>query len=158
MPRPEPRPHETETQPLGGALGFLGKVWAFSHALDSRSKWMATHHGVTGPQRMAIRILGRFPGLPAGALARHLHLHPSTLTGVLQRLEERGYVARAKDTSDSRRAILVLTKLGRGVDTPREGTVESCVENVLARHSPAEIETVERVLGELSAELMRDIG
>lgn len=150
-------PNESPTLPntdgAEGPLGFLGSLWALAHALDSRSKWMLEQHGVTGPQRMAIRIIGRSPGLPAGEVARHLHLHPSTLTGVLQRLEERGFIARAKDTSDSRRAMLVLTGPGKKVDAAREGTVERCVEDVLARYSPDEIELVRRLLGDLAEAL-----
>lgn len=135
------------------ALEFLRGVWALAHALEARSKWMATHHGVTGPQRMTLRIIGRLPGVPAGVVARHLHLHPSTLTGVLQRLEERGFVARARDTSDSRRRIFVLTARGREADAQREGTVESAVERVLSRYGLAEIALVRRFLGELAEEL-----
>lgn len=146
-----------ESAVLDGALAFLGEVWALAHALDSRSKWMSARIGVTGPQRMAIRLIGRVPGIPAGALARYLRLHPSTLTGVLHRLEERGFVARAKDSSDSRRSMFVLTGQGRAIDATREGTVEHAVERVLARHSPEDVALVKRVLGDLARELLSGI-
>ena len=65
-------------------------LWAVDHGLQRRSKRMAATLGVTGPQRLVIRIVGRFPGISAGRLASILHLHPSTLTGILRRLERGG--------------------------------------------------------------------
>ena len=51
---------------------------------------MAATIGITGPQRLVIRIIGRFPSIHAMQLADILHLHPSSLTAVLKRLERRG--------------------------------------------------------------------
>ena len=53
---------------------------------NGRQKRMEQRSGVTGPQRLVLRVVGLFPGISAGALARLLHVHPSTLTGVLHRL------------------------------------------------------------------------
>jgi DNA-binding MarR family transcriptional regulator len=61
-------------------------LWAVVHELEITSKRMTGEIGVTGPQRLVLRVVGLFPGLSAGELATILHLHPSTLTGVLQRL------------------------------------------------------------------------
>lgn len=157
MPHAEDNPVPERADSLPPALAFLRAVWSLAHALDSRSKWMAQRHGVTGPQRMAVRIIGRLPGIPAGTVAKHLHLHPSTVSGVLQRLEERGFVARARDTSDSRRWMFLLTGQGRAIDDAREGTVERAVESVLALYTDGEIALVKRVLGDLSSALLRDI-
>ena len=51
-----------------------------------------------------IRILGRYPGLSPGEVAAILHLHPSTLTGIMKRLATRGVVERRPDPDDARRA------------------------------------------------------
>jgi len=44
--------------------------------------------------------------LSPSALARHAGLHPATITGILDRLERGGWVARGRDASD-RRAVVV---------------------------------------------------
>jgi DNA-binding MarR family transcriptional regulator len=93
------------------------------HALQSTSKWMEVRLGITGPQRLVIRMIGCFPGISAGALANLLHVHPSTLTGVLRRLSDRGAIRRSTDPYDSRRALFWLTARGRRVDRLRSGTV-----------------------------------
>lgn len=154
-PAATPSIEEPSSDALGDTFVLLRSLWALVHALDIRSKWMSSHLGVTGPQRTAIRVVGRTPGITAGNLAKQLHLHPSTLTGILQRLEERGYVARAKDTSDSRRSMFVLTRNGRTVDAARDGTIELCVERVVARHDPEVIATVRAFVEDLAAELTR---
>ena len=83
--------------PVGDAIDFLRLIWAVDHALQRRSKAMAATLGITGPQRLVIRIIGRFPSIHAKQLAGILHLHPSSLTAVLKRLERRDLVRRWPD-------------------------------------------------------------
>src|SRR5579864_2525298 len=81
----------TRSEPtLGATLEFMRLLWALDHVLHKRSKWMARRYGVTGPQRLALRVIGREPDVSAGRLAGILKVHPSTLTGILQRVERRG--------------------------------------------------------------------
>jgi len=107
-------------------------IWALDHGLQSLSKRMQASIGLTGPQRVALRVLGRRPGISAGALSDILRLHPSTLTGILHRLERRGLVRRTRDPEDRRRARLALTARGRQLNVSTPGTVEAVVKRVLA--------------------------
>jgi MarR family transcriptional regulator, organic hydroperoxide resistance regulator len=112
---------------MGPVLEFMRVVWALDHALQKTSKRMEMTLGITAPQRLVIRILGRFPGMSAGLLAIILRLHPSTLTGVLKRLQRRGLITRRADPRDRRRAVFGLTARGRALDVNAEGTVEAAV-------------------------------
>jgi MarR family transcriptional regulator, organic hydroperoxide resistance regulator len=140
---------------LGPVLDFMRALWALDHSLQSASKRMETRLGVTAPQRLVIRIVGRFPGISAGEVSEILHLHPSTLTGVLKRLEERGLVGRRADPADARRALLELTPRGREVDELRSGTVESAVRRALRRMPAASVRTFREATELLAAELER---
>lgn len=140
---------------LGSTLEFMRLVWAVAHGLQSRSKRMESELGVTGPQRLVLRILGRSPGATAGAIAKAMHVHPSTLTGVLRRLESRGLLERAKDAEDGRRARLALTAAGRKLDQHQAGTVEAAVRRTLGRLGEDELETTRRALTILAEELGR---
>lgn len=121
---------------LPDVLAFMQGLWAVVHRMERLSKQMGTSGGVTGPQRLVLRLIGLFPGISAGDLATTLHLHPSTLTGVLKRLEEQHYVTRTADPADRRRTLFKLTRRGRQASAGAHGTVEAAVAAALA-HSPA---------------------
>src|SRR5262245_31917515 len=110
---------------LPDVLQFMQLFWAVAHGLERRSKRMAGSMGVTGPQRLVLRVVGLYPGLSAGDLARMLHVHPSTLTGVLRRLVAQGLLARVQHRTDRRRAVLRLTANGARVNRTHRGTVEA---------------------------------
>ena len=143
---------------LGKTLGFMRQLWALAHALQSRSKRMETSFGVTWQQRLALRIIGRVPGLTAGEAAELMRLHPSTFTGIMQRIEGRGLIERSRDEADGRRSRLSLTERGRALNDLRAGTVEEAIRRALARLEPEDIAAAERVLDTLSQELERDDG
>jgi DNA-binding MarR family transcriptional regulator len=147
--------HDVEQRELGEVLGFMQALWAVDHELQSSSKRQEASTGVTGPQRLVIRIVGRFPGIPAGKVSDILHLHPSTLTGVLQRLEAHGLLERRPDPTDGRRALLTLTAHGRAIDATRGGTVEAGVRRALAKLPPRSVAAAREVLERLAAELSR---
>ncbi|MHB8879859.1 MAG: MarR family winged helix-turn-helix transcriptional regulator, partial [Myxococcaceae bacterium] len=125
--------------PLGEVLDFMRLIWALHHALQATSKNMEASLGFTGPQRLVLRIVGRFPGISAGSLASILHLHPSTLTGILDRLSRRGLLSRRPDPRDRRRALLGLTAKGRRFEVSTEGTVEAGVRRVLSQVPPGKM-------------------
>jgi len=128
-------------------------MWAINHGLDRTSRRMQKTFGVTGPQRLVIRIVGAFPGLSAGDLARTLHVHPSTLTGILQRLEGRGLLRRLSDPNDARRVQLALTAKGKGLTVPAVGTVESSIKRVLSKWTNGDLEVTRRALTALAEAL-----
>jgi DNA-binding MarR family transcriptional regulator len=147
LARPGPPPQ------LGDVLDFMRLIWALDHALQRTSKRMKSSLGVTGPQRLVIRIVSRFPGITAGQIAELLHVHPSTLTGILKRLEREGLVRRRSDPRDRRRAILGITEKGRRIEAAGKGTVEGPVARVIARLPRAHLDSARAVLVELAAAL-----
>ncbi|HEX7670951.1 MAG TPA: MarR family transcriptional regulator [Polyangiaceae bacterium] len=158
-PRPSKGPgaKRTDRSPdpktLGEALEFMRVLWELDHALRRTSKSMKSILGVTGPQRLVIRMIGRFPGLAPGDLASLLHVDPSSLTGVLERLGRSGFVVRSSDPADGRRARLSLTPRGRALDRVRSGTVEAAVIRGIAAQPRSRIVGARRVLEAVTAEL-----
>jgi DNA-binding MarR family transcriptional regulator len=130
-------------------------LWAVDHALRSTSKGMNARIGVTGPQRLVLRLVGRAPGISAGELADALHVHPSTLTGVLERLARRGLVARSADPEDARRTVLRLTPRGRAYDRVRAGTVEAAVLRMLGGQRSDRVAVAREILAALVEELQK---
>jgi DNA-binding MarR family transcriptional regulator len=106
--------------------------------------------GVTGPQRLVLRVVGLFPGLSAGELAHILHVHPSTLTGVLQRLIEQRLIQRTTAKTDRRRAQLRLTASGGRINHVTNGTVEAAVGRALKRANPRDRAAAQRLFAALT--------
>ncbi len=141
---------------LDATLSFMRALWALDHGLRQRSRRMHIDLGLTGPQRLVVRIIGQFPGSSAGSVAVILNLHPSTLTEILKDLEKRGFIKRRADSRDRRRAVLDLTPAGRRVDRLHAGTVEASVRKALRTLPKHKIRTTEEVLGILALQLSRE--
>jgi DNA-binding MarR family transcriptional regulator len=143
----------SEPRALGEVLGFLQLLWDVSHELESISKRMRATVGVTGPQRLVLRLVAHYERPSPGVLAEALRVHPSSLTGVLRRLERAGLIRRAPDPSDGRRAIVTLTPRGQRLNDRQEGTAESAVKRALKALGRGRIATARTVLRKLADEL-----
>jgi DNA-binding MarR family transcriptional regulator len=128
-------------------------LWSVDHELQSVSKQMEARLGLTVPQRMTLLLVGSTPGIMASEIARLLHLHPATVSGILRRLESAGYLRKSSDESDARRVHLSLTPRGAQANANRAGTFEGAVRRVLQRLSAAELQAADKVLTALAAEL-----
>jgi DNA-binding MarR family transcriptional regulator len=135
-----------EIRPLGQALDFLRVLWAINHGLATTSRYMKSKYGVTGRQRLIIQVVNEFPGISAGDLAKVLHLDPSTLTGVLQQMNQRGLLLLQADARDRRRLRIQLTTKGRRMSHLAVGTIEAAVSRTLSRVSPAKLKATREVL------------
>jgi DNA-binding MarR family transcriptional regulator len=141
---------------LDPVLDFLRLLWNIEHRLKRTSKRMRSTLGITGPQRLVLRIVGQFPGVSAGELAEIVHLHPSTITGVLQRLVQKGLLARERDPLDSRRVRLKVQPRGKRLTQSPAGTVEFAVAHVLADAPARDVRAARQVLSALATALVAE--
>lgn|GEM_PF-204897 len=143
-------PLEVEGEGLDEVLQFLRLIWAIDHGLNRASKRMERDLGITGPQRLVLRFVGLLPGITPGRLASILCLHPSTLTVILRSLERRNLVKRRRSPSDGRSSLLKLTSVGRILQRPFSGTVESLVKEILSKFDAETIAKTRCVLSDLA--------
>lgn len=149
-------PRDATSKPpyaLDPVLDFMRLLWSIEHGLQRMSKRMEAELGITGPQRLVLRVVGRFPGLSAGDLAHIVRLHPSTITGILQRLVARGLLERERDPADSRRARLRLKPRAVAYTRTSPGTVEKAVRQALTRAGASNVRAARRVLTEVAGGL-----
>ncbi len=69
-------------------------------------------HGLTAPQADVIFTLGNTEGMAFKEIGEHTLITKGTLTGVVDRLEEKGIVKRVPCPKDRRRMYVVLTTKG----------------------------------------------
>ena len=128
-------------------------MWAVDHELQRVSKRMVERIGLTAPQRLAVRFIGRQSGVTLGQLAELLHLHAGTLTGIARRLEELGFVVQTRSEEDTRRRHLTLTAKGRQLDRRRKGTVEAAVRRTASAVTSKDFVTAAAVMDVLAKNL-----
>ena len=138
---------------LDPVLDFMRLLWRIEHGLQATSKRMDARLGITGPQRLVLRVVTQFPGLSAGEVARILHLHPSTITGILQRLVGKGLLFRESDRRDTRRIRLRPRAHGMRLARQSGDTVERAVAQVLDRTSVTQVRHARAVLQAIAVAL-----
>src|SRR5712691_5348199 len=85
-------------------------------------------------------LVARYGPLSPSALARRAGLHPATITGVLDRLEQGGWVARERDPAD-RRAVTVRVLRDRTAELLRlYSGMSTSMDEVCARYTDTELE------------------
>jgi DNA-binding MarR family transcriptional regulator len=93
-----------------------------------------------------LELLDRHGPLSPSALARRAGLHPATMTGILDRLERGGWVARERDPDD-RRAVVVRTRRERGAELFRlYAGMSASIDQICARYTDAELELLAEFL------------
>jgi DNA-binding MarR family transcriptional regulator len=141
---------------LSGTLAFMQLLWAVDHSLRSISKQMQAAIGLTGPQRLVLRILGRLSPIMPSELAELLHLDRSTVSGVLDRLADHRLLLRRPHPEDGRSVLVALSARGKLLDQETAGTVEACVQRALASLPRSKIDAAMLVLGALARELAEE--
>jgi DNA-binding MarR family transcriptional regulator len=87
-------------------------------------------------------LIDRHGPLSPSALARRAGLHPATITGILDRLERSGWVARERDPED-RRAVLVRAPRKRNAELMRlYSGMSRSMNKILAGYDDAELELI----------------
>jgi len=84
-------------------------------AIQHYSEQVLKKFGVTGPQLWALRVIDWEGQLSMGELSERMYLHISTVSGVVDRLEAKGYVERTRERTDRRVVKISLTKAGKRV-------------------------------------------
>jgi len=83
--------------------------------VDLHSRALARCHGLTGPQLLVLKIVGERERPTMGEIAEAVHLSQATITGVLDRLERKGFVRRTRDDPDRRKIRVVLAPAAESV-------------------------------------------
>ncbi len=81
-------------------------------SLQDYSQKVSSHFGITGPQLWVLKTVYENGSLSLGELSKRMYLNPSTITGVVDRLEKKQYVLRDRSEKDRRVIKVQLTPKG----------------------------------------------
>jgi len=120
------------------------------HTLHALSSALADLN-LTAAEINALANLAERGALNVRELSAETGTRATTLTGVLDRLENRGYVTRELDATDRRSFRLPLTETGRDVAERVRAAVSDLERDALARLSPTQIAGFHAVVAALQA-------
>jgi DNA-binding MarR family transcriptional regulator len=103
------------------------------HVRDPDSQRLLSRH-----QASILDHLDEIDPITVNDLARHMGVTPATMSLAIDRLERKGYVARARDAADRRRVHVRLTSAGVRIREASSVLDPSRVEALLARLSEGE--------------------
>jgi DNA-binding MarR family transcriptional regulator len=82
-------------------------------AIDLHSRQLMQQYGISGPQLVILQELSYLGEVPIGTLATAVSLSQATVTGIIDRLEKRGFIVRRRDDDDKRRVLVTVTAEGK---------------------------------------------
>lgn len=91
---------------LLAALGEAGRAQSNATVMYHSALSARMDLGMT--EEKALDLLERLGPLTAGDLARHSGLAPASVSGLIDRLERKGFVRRVRDEGDRRRVIVEI--------------------------------------------------
>lgn len=86
-----------------------------NYVIFKKGRSVLSEFGITPPQFTTLSTVSYHDGITMGDLCDHLFLTSATVTGLVDRLEERGFVFRERDTADRRVVRLHITEEGKAV-------------------------------------------
>jgi DNA-binding MarR family transcriptional regulator len=114
---------------------------------------VATKLGVHPTDYKVLSILDRMGPLSAGEVARHSGLATASVTNLIDRLENKGFVQRIADPADRRR-VLVRVIVDREDVAAGRASMQAALDRLLKRYSNAELAVIVDFLGR-NAERLR---
>jgi len=108
---------------------------------------------LTPPQIHALLWLGHDGPLTMGELARRVRVTEKTATGLVDRMERDGHLARARDPEDRRVVRVRLTRGGAALHRQIDGDVERGVVRLLGLLDAPDRRALARILDKLLARL-----
>lgn len=117
--------------------------------VHSRFKPMFQRYGLTPMQSLVLTALFEDEGLPVGEIGRRLVLDSATLSGVLDRLQDNGWLVRSTPDGDRRVTNLHLTEKAAGIREAMLNDVEVMNREILSIFKPEERLLLERMLKDL---------
>ncbi len=126
-------------------LFTLGELQRLVRAYADRQ---AARYGITRAQWAVLAKVERFEGMKQTELAEQMEMQPITLTRLIDRLCDNGWIERRSDDADRRVTRLYLRKAGRTLLGKMNGLKSEITTTALEGISPSE---AQRLLAQLDA-------
>ncbi len=134
-----------EPNPIMDVIQFIRKI---GRKFDRLQGQLVQSSNLTPPQYFIMQILWKNDGIPFKDIAAECCCTRSTITGIIDTLEEKGLVSRAPNTQDRRSQLVQLTASGKNLQKnvpPVEKLFGTCCGGM----DPSEIKQLRELLDKL---------
>lgn len=137
---------------LDNCINYL--LTGAQHAVFQYMKKNLSQFDITPIQYGVLGCIWEFDMHNPKEIAAHLGVENSTISGILERMENKGMIRRMIDSSDRRFIHIELTDLSKSLEVPVREVVTEVDNNVLAQFSEEEINTLKDMLRRINAQQM----
>ena len=134
-------------------VNFPLRLGRIRKALRAEFELRANDLGITAAQFQVLHRLWRGDGVLTSVLAKDISTTGSTLTGVLDRTESKGWIRREASASDRRAVEIWLTREGRELEKPLMKIVHEIGEKALSGFSENQRAQFLKALDKVAANL-----
>jgi DNA-binding MarR family transcriptional regulator len=142
-------------EPPTTPLAVLRRFRVLIRAAQRHSHWIEKHSGVTGAQLWAMQELAESPGLRVGDLAKHMALHQSTASNLIDKLETAGHLRKERLPADHRVVLLFLTEAGAALLATAPKPARGILPEALRRMDEAALLRLQQDLDTLLVRISR---
>lgn len=111
-------------------------------AVELYSRKLSIRYHVTGPQLACLLVIADLGPVTATGIAREVHLSPSTVVGILARLEEKGLILRHRSERDRRQIHIMPSEKGRHLVEHAPSPLQDTLARALSGLSELEQATI----------------
>lgn len=133
-------------------LRILQALRRIIRAVDIHSHKLLTQHKITGPQLACLMIVEEEGPLTSSNLAKRVYLSPSTVVGIIDRLEEKKLVERNRNSIDRRQVHISITTDGKKLIADAPSLLQDTLANALV-----ELPEIEQVSITMALEKLVDL-
>ena len=131
-------------------LRVLRSLRQVIQSVDLYSRKLASRHRITAPQLVCLLAIRTLEPVSVKGVAAELHLSPSTVVGILDRLEAKGLVERRRGRKDRRLVQITLTEAGRrtaeAAPSPLQDTLADAMASLPEPEQARIAESLERIV------------
>jgi DNA-binding MarR family transcriptional regulator len=131
-------------------LRVLRALRRIMRAVDVYSRKLIAGYGITGPQLVCLSHIVKGGGITLSRLSRGMYMSPSTVNGILDRLEVKRLIQRERKDRDRRKVIVTATNEGKKVIAHAPSSLQdklaSAMQRLPEREQIALTTSIERIV------------
>ena len=131
-------------------IRILSALRRITRAIAVHSRQLAAYSNVTAPQLICLNAIVENDPITATEISRKIHVSPSTVVGILDRLEDKGWIRRERGREDRRIVFITATEAGielvRATPSPIQTKLSDALKDLPEAEQAAITTSLEKIV------------